>query len=55
MLVEQSDMENAKEMFAGLSDDSFINMTNPKDEKDFDALATHLSKKLILFEVSFFI
>jgi len=46
--VESSDFENTTSMFAGLSSDLKIDTGNPKDARDFDALADQLGKRLNL-------
>jgi hypothetical protein len=50
-IVEDSDLENAKGMFAGLDAEYKIDIANPKDEKDFEVLATTLADKLANYEV----
>jgi hypothetical protein len=39
-------------MFSGLDEQLSINITNPKDEKDFTALAENLAKKMTIHEVT---
>ncbi len=51
-LIESSDMDIAKDAFSGLDESSYVNIFNPKDEKDFDALVKDLSKKLSSSEVN---
>jgi len=48
--VEDSDFQNTQDIFAGI--DERINVNQPKDEKDFEALADSLSQKLTVFEKS---
>lgn len=49
-IVEASDLENAKGLFAGLDNEYKIDIINPKDEKDFEVLATTLADKLGNYE-----
>jgi len=50
--VEESDFENTTSMFAGLSSDLKVDTGNPKDARDFDALADQLGKRLTLSSTS---
>ena len=43
-LVEDTDFQHAQSLFSGI--DEQININNPKDEKDFDALAKVIGEKL---------
>jgi len=52
LMVEQADFENTTSMFSGLSSELKIDTGNPKDARDFDALADMLAKKLNLFGTS---
>jgi len=44
LIIEQSDFENTTSMFSGLSTELKIDTGNPKDARDFEALAEMLSK-----------
>jgi len=50
LMVEAADFENTREMFSGLD---VIDTKHPKDEKDFEALATLLAQKLAIFDKSY--
>jgi len=50
--ILDADFENAKGMFEGLDQSNLINISNPQDEKDFEALASSLSQKLGVFRKS---
>jgi hypothetical protein len=51
--VEESDFQNTQDVFSGLDSVSVISTSDPKDEKDFEALADVLGKKLTVYEKSF--
>jgi len=51
--VEDADFENTQEIFSGLDSVSVINIADPKDEKDFEALSDRLARQLIIYEKSF--
>jgi len=52
LMVEEADFENTASMFSGLSNELKIDIVNPKDARDFDALADSFSKKLNLYSTS---
>jgi len=51
--VEEADFQNTQEIFSGLDSVSVISTADPKDEKDFEALADKLARKLIIYEESY--
>ena len=52
--VEESDFQNTTSLFSGLSTDNKVNLDQPKDERDFQVLATTLAEKVRAFEVSYY-
>lgn len=43
-LVEEADFKNTSDLFGNLEE--FVNLQNPKDAKDFEGLASHISSSL---------